>query len=77
MYCQGWIRSALAGTVATWYVRGSTLLTREEFPQMESSDLFSHPADTTDFVYETDAGPVGHPFFSGLAEADPPVPASS
>lgn len=59
------------------HVHGSTLLSREEFPQMESSDLFSHPVDTTDVAYETANEPVRHPIFSGRSEYDAAEPASS
>jgi hypothetical protein len=44
---------------------------------MESSDLFSHPVDTTDVAYETANEPVRHPIFSGRSEYDAAEPASS
>ncbi len=43
---------------------------------MESSDLFSHPVDTTDVAYETANEPVSHPIFSGLTESESPESAS-
>ena len=43
---------------------------------MESSQLFSHPVDSTDYVYEMANGPVRHPIFSGRTDSEPSESAS-
>ncbi len=43
---------------------------------MESSNLFSHPVDSTDYVYEMANGPVRQLIFSGRTDSEPSESAS-